>query len=113
MKTIRFFASIRSRLAVATLVVAAAATALSCSDDETHEGYLDLGAAPDYLDYPVTGGSQTYEMYSDWNEWRILVDYDTEDQSWVDVWPDKGRGDGRFTITVGETPTTPTTAAPA
>lgn len=102
MKTINYVKSTWGRLGAMALLLFAAAALASCSDDDTREGFIDLQDGPDHLSYTVTGGAQTYKMYSNWNEWHIVVDYDSEDQTWVDVWPNKGKADGRFTITVGE-----------
>lgn len=92
----------------AALLVAVFATALfawACSDDEgvTAEPYVYFADGTEQIDYTITGGSKSLEMYCNQGPWVIETAY-PEDEEWLDIWPWEGNRDARFKITVAANP---------
>ena len=97
------YISLLSRLCRRWMVPAAgilAALALdSCKDDETGEFYLRLYDSPEALVLDQNGGRQEFVLHTNVGDWQVRPEFD-EDLSWMEIWPMKGRDDGRFTIEV-------------
>lgn len=85
---------------LAALLAAFALLAAGCSqDDDTDAPYLYFGEEIESLSYTVNGGSLTVEMYSNMGPWVIEPAY-RGDEAWIDIWPNEGDDNGRFTVTV-------------
>lgn len=84
-------------MAVAALLAALIPGA--CTDDENAEPYVRLYDSPESLDYDQDGGRQLFVLHANIGDWQIRPEY-AEDLSWMEIWPMKGRDDGRFTVEV-------------
>lgn len=84
----------------AALLAAFALLAAGCSKDvDVDAPYLYFGEEVESLAYTVNGGSLTVEMFSNQGPWVIEPAY-IGDEEWIDIWPNEGDDNGRFTVTV-------------
>lgn len=99
------------RGAVSTLilsVIASLALFSSCQDDymdwSQENTYFGDGSGLTEIFAPVAGvGPIEYIVYTNMDvEWIVETDYQTLETDWITIWPDWGRKDGRFSITVSE-----------
>lgn len=76
---------------------------VSCStDNEAEEApYLYFGEDIEMLSFGQAGGQHTFEMYSNQGPWVVEPEY-KGDETWIDIWPNEGNNDGRFTLSVSE-----------
>lgn len=85
---------------LALLLAAFALLTAGCSkDDDVDAPYLYFGEEIESLAYTVNGGSLTVEMFSNQGPWVIEPAY-VGDEEWIDIWPNEGDDNGRFTVTV-------------
>lgn len=75
----------------------------SCSPENTADEapYLYFGEEVEMLSFGQEGGKHTFEMYSNQGPWVVEPEY-RGDEAWIDIWPNEGNNDGRFTLTVSE-----------
>ncbi|MCM1503313.1 MAG: DUF5689 domain-containing protein [Bacteroidales bacterium] len=83
------------------IMAAMSAAAVSCEKEKAavEEPYLYFGQNIEMMSFTQSGGSKTIEMYSNQGPWVIEPAYN-DDLEWIDIWPNEGNNDGRFTITV-------------
>ncbi|MCC8173638.1 MAG: hypothetical protein LIO65_04425 [Odoribacter sp.] len=74
---------------------------ISCKDDDVEGEYLYIQDELYFLNFQQSGGEQAFELYSNLRGWKIQNLYSSDDE-WLDIWPNEGNEDGRFSIKVSE-----------
>lgn len=81
------------------VLLAVAALAAGCSDDETTgSGEVTFQGGDNLFECPAEGGTKAFAFYSRAGHWQIAA-ADSE-SSWIDVWPAYGDDNGRTSVTV-------------
>lgn len=99
-KTMKINISRKFILASAILMAA-----VSCEKEKSpaEDPYLYFGQAIEMMSFNQGGGSKTIEMYSNQGPWVIEPEF-RGDSEWIDIWPNEGSNDGRFTVKVSANP---------
>lgn len=81
------------------VLLAVAALAAGCSDDETTgSGEVTFQGGDNLFECPAEGGTKAFAFYSRAGHWQIAA-ADSE-TAWIDVWPAYGDDNGRTSVTV-------------
>ena len=76
-------------------------TLCACEKTTQKNTYFRMEQGSFDLHFEFFGGSQSYVVYSDYERWSFVVNYDEEtDQEWVKVWPYECEADSRFSLKV-------------
>lgn len=73
----------------------------ACQKSEQRNTYFRLEQGSLDLRFEFFGGSQSYVVYSDYERWNFVVNYDMPvETEWVKVWPFECEADSRFSLKV-------------
>ena len=100
MKSIRYF----KRILPVIIAVASTVTLWSCRKDseQVADPYVRFGGNMQELYYDAVGGKTNIDIFTNVKDWRINIMYYTSEESWIDVFDNRGNESGRVTVTVGE-----------